>query len=947
MSRQMKSAHDPGNKRKSGNKTAWTPAMRDSDLERANLTRTNSSWELKKEEGDTEETLVTRLFNTLDVDDSGGLDFSEIKKLTKLVGERFSSAQLETEYEKMVSRQYRVMQNRLAQARMHNDREQEMLIAKEEASKKYAHIERHTFMNWWMHYQQARRRSARLVATSLFAKAALTLDESWTEEGLVKAVISHTLFMEIRTEFRERFDWFYTVIEEDKEPCLTGSVSWEAFGNWRAFVIEDDDFVEIPVVPEYMANKIASLNKHSEQTATKKHSRWLDLGPRLRTLVSLQKQWGVLHDLYKGAPDMGSFMVESPPGSCIKLPDSTFSVNWDMAQVVALIYVAIFVPFNTGFDVDEELLTTAWFVDVSVDLYFIMDLVLNFRTAFYYENGVLESSPSKIVRHYLKGWFMLDFVSCLPVQYVQLMFNSGGGDSEGPNTKTVKLIRLVRLTKLLRLAKIKRLILQYDALMDFSWLIGLLISLASIVFTTHMLACGWSMVGDFDAMSPDGTIVYGWKRNYDTGLNWGRGTSTQVTAVTRDMKGGSAGYGPSNGMQYIVSMNSVFLGSWAFTGPEYTFSMIAQLVVAFIYGGLAGLMSTLMAHFSQGEEEYNTKLSALKAWMKARDVNLRDRDRIMSSFNSRHKDAVCFDQAEIMNELPKPLASDISFVLYGRYIAGIPIFKSLGKELHSHISNVVNQELFAKNQTIFEEGSVGTEFYFIMGGEVEVESRGRQLGFLGQNAFFGERPFLESMQGNSGENHEIRTRTVQATIETEVGYLMLEDMEQIIEHFPELRVRITLFVKAGLNRIKKGHQLAHAISEGLAAKKAKQFQFSVDDEIRKIRDEARQARQELREAKRNRAVSRRLSAAGGRVARRSGNMEAIREVTQRLEQSTAVIMASSDTELDMVLPATEMSAADKQRAETEFWLRTQEENLKQKAEAQRAQIMEKKNRRKR
>jgi hypothetical protein len=48
----------------------------------------------------------------------------------------------------------------------------------------------------------------------------------------------------------------------------------------------------------------------------------------------------------------------------------------------------------------------------------LQDLVLNFRTAYRTDSGVLEERPRKIAVNYLTGWFSFDLLSCLPFQYL-------------------------------------------------------------------------------------------------------------------------------------------------------------------------------------------------------------------------------------------------------------------------------------------------------------------------------------------------------------------------------------------------------------------------------------------------------------------------------------------------------------------------------------------------
>jgi hypothetical protein len=71
----------------------------------------------------------------------------------------------------------------------------------------------------------------------------------------------------------------------------------------------------------------------------------------------------------------------------------------------ALLYVTALVPVRVAFAVDVELGGSAWWFDAAVDVYFITDLVLNFRTAIWLPNGTLEVEPKAIRAHYFRGWF--------------------------------------------------------------------------------------------------------------------------------------------------------------------------------------------------------------------------------------------------------------------------------------------------------------------------------------------------------------------------------------------------------------------------------------------------------------------------------------------------------------------------------------------------------------
>ena len=82
-----------------------------------------------------------------------------------------------------------------------------------------------------------------------------------------------------------------------------------------------------------------------------------------------------------------------------------------MPQVVALLYVTLLVPVRVAFSVDIPLGSGAWWIDLVVDVYFIADLCLNFRTAVWLPNGQLQVDLKEIRRLYLRGKMISSLVT--------------------------------------------------------------------------------------------------------------------------------------------------------------------------------------------------------------------------------------------------------------------------------------------------------------------------------------------------------------------------------------------------------------------------------------------------------------------------------------------------------------------------------------------------------
>jgi len=143
-------------------------------------------------------------------------------------------------------------------------------------------------------------------------------------------------------------------------------------------------------------------------------------------------------------------------------PNSSFRANWDMTLVITLMYIAVTLPYRLGFD-DNVHLWSFWFwFDVAIDVFFISDLLLNFKTAVLTIDGELTWKKGDVARAYFRGWFAIDFVSCLPLSYIEYLDDGDATESSSSRAKAVRLLRMLRLVKLLRLVRLKRILDRWE-----------------------------------------------------------------------------------------------------------------------------------------------------------------------------------------------------------------------------------------------------------------------------------------------------------------------------------------------------------------------------------------------------------------------------------------------------------------------------------------------------
>ncbi|XP_032872952.1 potassium voltage-gated channel subfamily H member 6-like, partial [Amblyraja radiata] len=119
---------------------------------------------------------------------------------------------------------------------------------------------------------------------------------------------------------------------------------------------------------------------------------------------------------------------------------SPFKAMWDWLILLLVIYTAIFTPYSAAFLLNDQEEEKRWvcgyscnplaIVDLIVDIMFIIDIIINFRTTYVNENDEVVSHAAKIAIHYFKGWFLIDIVAAIPFDL--LIFRSGSDEVKGP-----------------------------------------------------------------------------------------------------------------------------------------------------------------------------------------------------------------------------------------------------------------------------------------------------------------------------------------------------------------------------------------------------------------------------------------------------------------------------------------------------------------------------------
>lgn len=151
--------------------------------------------------------------------------------------------------------------------------------------------------------------------------------------------------------------------------------------------------------------------------------------------------------------DLSAAVAALPP--LMIHPHSSFRSAWDILTLFLLLYCVFSIPYQMSFSSDvpkyyvvpgtEDDSESAVsgvdivdYIDLIVDAVFMVDVVINLRTAFLRPHAtrslVLETRGPVVAMRYLKTSFVPDVVSSLPYQWIAPIINEVAGFSKGTSS---------------------------------------------------------------------------------------------------------------------------------------------------------------------------------------------------------------------------------------------------------------------------------------------------------------------------------------------------------------------------------------------------------------------------------------------------------------------------------------------------------------------------------
>ncbi|XP_033843089.2 potassium voltage-gated channel subfamily H member 8 [Periophthalmus magnuspinnatus] len=528
----------------------------------------------------------------------------------------------------------------------------------------------------------------------------------------------------------------------------------------------------------------------------------------------------------------------------ILLHYGTFKAGWDWLILLATFYVAVTVPYNVCFTVGggrDEGNTNAprsppSVSDILVEILFILDIVLNFRTTFVSTSGQVVYDARSICVHYVTTWLFVDLIAALPFD---LLYAFNVSVYFGVNLlKTVRLLRLLRL-----LQKLER-YSQYSAVV-----LTLLMSMFGLL--AHWMACVWYFIGRREIGSP-GSWDIGWLHELAKRLGTPYFLSPSPTLVPGSVSGlqpnssqwnltgpevvgqtswnssqyfgnmsaadavsgagaGSGGMGvlaggPSMRSSYVTSLyfalsslTSVGFGNVsANTDSEKIFSICTMLIGALMHAVVFGNVTAIIQRMYSRRSLYHTRTKDLKDFIRVHRLPKALEQRMLECFQTMWSVNNGIDVSELLKDFPDELRADIAMHL-NKELLQLPLFESASRGCLRSLSLIIKTSFCAPGEFLIRQGDALQAIYFVCSGSMEVLKDNTVLAILGKGDLIGSDSLTKEQVIKTNAN-------VKALTYCDLQYISLKGLREVLRLYPEYAQKFISEIQHDLTyNLREGH----------------------------------------------------------------------------------------------------------------------------------------------
>nr|XP_020736732.1 potassium voltage-gated channel subfamily H member 7 isoform X5 [Odocoileus virginianus texanus] len=411
---------------------------------------------------------------------------------------------------------------------------------------------------------------------------------------------------------------------------------------------------------------------------------------------------------------------------------SPFKAVWDWLILLLVIYTAIFTPYSAAFllnDREEQKRRECGYscsplnvVDLIVDIMFIIDILINFRTTYVNQNEEV----------------------------------------------TTTLIGLLKTARLLRLVRVAR---KLDRYSEYGAAV-LMLLMCIFALIAHWLACIWYAIGNVER--PYLTDKIGWLDSLGQQIGKRYNDSDSSSGPSIKDKYVTALYFT------FSSLTSVGFGNVSpNTNSEKIFSICVMLIGSLMYASIFGNVSAIIQRLYSGTARYHMQMLRVKEFIRFHQIPNPLRQRLEEYFQHAWTYTNGIDMnMEVLKGFPECLQADICLHLNQTLLQNCKAFRGASKGCLRALAMKFKTTHAPPGDTLVHCGDVLTALYFLSRGSIEILKDDIVVAILGKNDIFGEMVHLYAKPGKS--NADVRALTY-----CDLHKIQREDLLEVLDMYPE------------------------------------------------------------------------------------------------------------------------------------------------------------------
>jgi len=384
-------------------------------------------------------------------------------------------------------------------------------------------------------------------------------------------------------------------------------------------------------------------------------------------------------------------------------PTKLIRLIWDIFVVFFTLYSLITVPYRFCFEGrNNNQYIPLTILDKVQIIFFLVDILLNFHTA-YYEDGALIFDRTKVVKHYLRTWFIGDLLASLPYEWTNNWIQEKYGDTDETST-VATVLGLVNFLQVVRIAKITKLFKELDYIIYNKIILNGIVSLLKlciiISFLAHWCACFWQyMIYNIDGDN--------WSKQ-DSDLNIEGQTGQYIAAL-------------------YFSMTTMLTVGFGDIIPTTSVQRLYTIFLMVMGGGVLGYalnrISTILQTLEDEKVKVRKKILAISRYMQKRNLNKDVQQEVIKYLEFIFEDQNMMNQYEndMFNLLSLELKGKVYEQMNGKLIyENKVLMANFSKRLLYQVSAKIEERTFTPGERVYGPSETQHSLYFVVKGTLEM-----------------------------------------------------------------------------------------------------------------------------------------------------------------------------------------------------------------------------------